>query len=158
MLTRVVITGMGVVSPNGIGKNSVLAGPSLMAKSGRKTYLPFDTSDLPVKIAGEIQDFNELDWMRPASANMSRAASRWPWPLPQRPSKTPALITKKCRSTKNARSALSWARAGGAHDFSDAQYHMYYAGKVKQISIFSIPAGPWAPCPARSACALASAA
>jgi 3-oxoacyl-[acyl-carrier-protein] synthase II len=30
---------------------------------------------------------------------------------------------------------------GGAHDFSDAQYHMYYAGKVKQISIFSIPSG-----------------
>ena len=30
---------------------------------------------------------------------------------------------------------------GGAQDFSDAQYHMYYAGKVKQISIFSIPSG-----------------
>src|SRR5437763_4665745 len=30
---------------------------------------------------------------------------------------------------------------GGAHDFSDAQYHKYYAGNVKQISIFSIPSG-----------------
>src|SRR3979411_569640 len=30
---------------------------------------------------------------------------------------------------------------GGAGDFSDAQYQMYYTGKVKQISIFSIPSG-----------------
>ena len=57
MLKRAVITGMGVISPNGIGKTAfcraILAGTS-----GVKQITRFDTSDLPVKIAGEIRDFN----------------------------------------------------------------------------------------------------
>src|SRR5262249_56077132 len=60
MLKRAVITGMGVVSPNGIGKTAFCRA-ILDGKSGVKLISRFDTSDLPVKIAGEIQDFNELD-------------------------------------------------------------------------------------------------
>src|SRR5579863_3351236 len=63
-LPRVVITGMGVVSPNGIGKEafclSVLAG-----KSGVKRITRFDPSALPVHIAGEIPEFDELAWVDP---------------------------------------------------------------------------------------------
>ncbi len=54
---RVVITGIGVVSPVGIGKdafwNSLLKG-----KSGVSTITAFDPSDFPVKIAGEVKDFD----------------------------------------------------------------------------------------------------
>lgn len=54
---RVVITGIGVVSPVGIGKdafwNSLLEG-----KSGVSTITAFDPSDFPVKIAGEVKDFD----------------------------------------------------------------------------------------------------
>src|SRR6202158_3428691 len=61
-LARVVTTGMGVVSPNGIGKQafclSVLAG-----KSGVKRITRFDPSELPVQIAGEIPEFDELAWV-----------------------------------------------------------------------------------------------
>ena len=56
MVKRAVITGMGVVSPNGIGKDefcrAILAG-----KSGVKRITRFDVSNLPVQIAGEITDF-----------------------------------------------------------------------------------------------------
>src|ERR1044072_2042337 len=62
MLPRVVITGMGVVSPNGIGKEAfcraILAG-----KSGVKRISRFDPSCLPVHIAGEIPEFDELAWV-----------------------------------------------------------------------------------------------
>src|SRR5215467_8791318 len=62
MLPRVVITGMGVVSPNGIGKDaftsSILAG-----KSGVKRISRFDPCCLPVKIAGEIPEFDEYAWV-----------------------------------------------------------------------------------------------
>src|ERR1700743_974293 len=62
MLKRAVITGMGAVSPNGIGK-AAFCRAILDGKSGVKLITRFDTSELPVKIAGEIQDFNELDWI-----------------------------------------------------------------------------------------------
>src|SRR4029077_6358398 len=62
MVPRVVITGLGVVSPNGIGKEAfclaVLAG-----KSGVKRISRFDPSALPVQIAGEIPEFDELAWV-----------------------------------------------------------------------------------------------
>ena len=62
MLPRVVITGMGVVSPNGIGKEAfcraILAG-----KSGVKRIPASDSSCLPVHIAGEISEFDELAWV-----------------------------------------------------------------------------------------------
>src|SRR5213079_34428 len=62
MLPRVVITGMGVISPNGIGKEAfcraILAG-----KSGVKRITRFDPSCLPVHIAGEISEFDELAWV-----------------------------------------------------------------------------------------------
>src|SRR5438477_11367569 len=62
MFPRVVITGLGVVSPNGIGKEAfclaVLAG-----KSGVKRISRFDPSSLPVHIAGEIPEFDELAWV-----------------------------------------------------------------------------------------------
>src|ERR1043165_1962386 len=62
MLKRAVITGMGVVSPNGIGR-AAFCRAILDGKSGVKLISSFDTKDLPVKIAGEIQNFNELDWI-----------------------------------------------------------------------------------------------
>src|SRR5579872_4244371 len=62
MLKRAVITGIGVVSPNGIGKDdfcrAILAG-----KSGVKRITRFDSSNLPVQIAGEITGFDELAWV-----------------------------------------------------------------------------------------------
>ena len=62
MLPRVVITGMGVVSPNGIGKEAFCLA-LLAGKSGVKRISRFDPSALPVHIAGEIPEFDELAWV-----------------------------------------------------------------------------------------------
>src|SRR5579862_9480369 len=62
MPPRVVITGFGVISPNGLGKEAfcraVLAG-----KSGVKRISRWDSSHLAVHIAGEIPEFDELAWV-----------------------------------------------------------------------------------------------
>jgi len=56
MNRRVVITGIGVIAPNGIGKenfwNALKEG-----KSGIKRITSFDPSNLPCQIAGEVIDF-----------------------------------------------------------------------------------------------------
>src|SRR5437667_6244936 len=62
MLPRVVITGIGVVSPNGIGKEAFCRA-ILDGKSGVKRISRFDASCLPVQIAGEIPDFDEQAWV-----------------------------------------------------------------------------------------------
>ena len=64
---RVVITGIGVVSAIGIGKESFWK--SLRAGySGIKKISSFDTSSYECKIAGEINDFDPSDFMPTATA------------------------------------------------------------------------------------------
>ena len=67
---RVVVTGLGIVSPVGIGiaeawKN-VLAGVS-----GVGPITHFDASMLPTRIAAEVKGFNAADWMHPKEVRRS---------------------------------------------------------------------------------------
>jgi beta-ketoacyl-acyl-carrier-protein synthase II len=54
---RVVITGIGVISPNGIGKENAWVGMS-SGKSGVKRVDGFDVSVFNTKIAAEVRDFD----------------------------------------------------------------------------------------------------
>jgi 3-oxoacyl-[acyl-carrier-protein] synthase II len=59
---RVVITGVGVVSALGIGKQPFLE--SLLAgRSGVRLIERFDTTDYPVKIAAEVRGFDPLEFI-----------------------------------------------------------------------------------------------
>ncbi|MCM8808198.1 MAG: beta-ketoacyl-[acyl-carrier-protein] synthase II, partial [Candidatus Omnitrophica bacterium] len=59
---RVVITGIGVIAPNGIGKENFWKALK-EGKSGIKKITSFDTTELPVKIAGEVTDFRPEDYI-----------------------------------------------------------------------------------------------
>ena len=61
---RVVITGIGILAPNGIGLDafweSLLAG-----RSGIGPITLFDATDLKSRIAGEVKNFDPLDYIEP---------------------------------------------------------------------------------------------
>ncbi len=59
---RVVITGMGVVSPVGIGKDEFWSA-LLAGRSGVGPITLFDADDFPVRIAGEVDNFDLSDRM-----------------------------------------------------------------------------------------------
>src|SRR5262249_62107756 len=59
---RVVITGMGAVSPNGVG-NAAFSEAVLRGRSGVRRISRFDPSEIQVQIAGEVPDFDELAWV-----------------------------------------------------------------------------------------------
>ncbi len=68
-MRRVVVTGMGLVTPLGLGLDHVW-GRLLAGKSGARQIEKFDTSDMPCKIACEVPigdgsngSFNADDWM-----------------------------------------------------------------------------------------------
>jgi len=64
---RVVVTGMGVVTPLGNNTDSFWQGLS-QGKSGINHITKFDCSDLPVKIAGEIKEFDISYYIDPKEA------------------------------------------------------------------------------------------
>jgi 3-oxoacyl-[acyl-carrier-protein] synthase II len=140
MVPRVVITGMGVVSPNGIGKEAfcraILAG-----KSGVKRISRFDPSNLPVHIAGEIPEFDEFAWVDPKERkHVSRVV-----PLALAAS-TEALkdagLEPSSMSIEEQRDiGVILGSGGGAQEFSEEQYRLWHSGHVKQVSLFCIPSG-----------------
>ncbi len=56
-MRRVVVTGIGVVAPNGIGREAFWSA-CVNGKSGVGPIRSFDTSSLPVHVAGEVPDFD----------------------------------------------------------------------------------------------------
>jgi 3-oxoacyl-[acyl-carrier-protein] synthase II len=55
-MRRVVITGIGIISPNGIGKNEFW-NSNIGGVSGISSIEKIDTSQLETKIAGEVKNF-----------------------------------------------------------------------------------------------------
>lgn len=131
---------MGVVSPNGLGKEAfcraVLAG-----KSGVKRISRWNPSHLAVQVAGEIPEFDELAWV---DARERKHVSRV----------VPLCVAATTEAVKDAgidTAAMSvdekrqigivLGTGGGAQEFSESQYKLWHSGKEKQCSIFCIPSG-----------------
>ena len=60
---RVVITGLGAVAPNGIGKDKFWEA-LINGQSGIKAITRFDTSPYPTKVGGEVQGFEFLTFFK----------------------------------------------------------------------------------------------
>jgi 3-oxoacyl-[acyl-carrier-protein] synthase II len=67
---RVVVTGLGIVSPVGNGIKEAWAN-LLQGKSGVGPITRFDASALPTRIAAEVKNFNAADWMHPKETRRS---------------------------------------------------------------------------------------
>jgi len=62
MTRRVVVTGLGLISPLGIGTEPTWEG-LVAGTSGAGAITRFDTTDFPVRIAAEVKGFNPEDWL-----------------------------------------------------------------------------------------------
>lgn len=67
-IRRVVITGLGVVAPNGIGKDEVWKN-SVAGKNCIERITKFDVEKFPVKMAGEIKNFVATDFIAARQAH-----------------------------------------------------------------------------------------
>ncbi len=137
---RVVITGMGVVSPNGTGRKAFTRA-ILEGRSGVKKITRFDASNIPVRIAGEVQDFDELAWVEKRERrNMSRVL-----PLAIAAA-TEALADAGVQSDtmsldERRRTGVVMGSGGGAMEFTEEQYRLFFQGEHRRMSVFCIPSG-----------------
>ena len=140
MTTRIVITGMGVISPNGQGKQAFCRAV-LDGKSGVKRISRFDPSELPVHIAGEIPDFDELAWI---DARERKHVSRVV-PLCLAAStealKDAALDPASMSLEQKREIGIILGSGGGAQEYSEQNYKLWHSGQERHVSLFCIPSG-----------------
>jgi 3-oxoacyl-[acyl-carrier-protein] synthase II len=135
---RVVITGMGCVTPLGIGReafwNALIKG-----ESGVRRIESFDVSNSPVKIAAEVRDF---DWQAqlnpkdrkhvPRTVPLALAAAREA--LEDAALKPNDLSLEQRRAT-----GVVLGTGGGGLAFTEQQYSYWYIGPANKASVYTIP-------------------
>ena len=131
---------MGIVSPNGIGKQA-FSQAVLEGKSGVKRISRWDPSSLPVHIAGEIPEFDELAWI---DARERKHVSRVvPIAIAAcaEAIKSGGLDPASMSMEEKREIGIVIGSGGGAQEFSEEQYRLWHSGNIKQVSLFCIPSG-----------------
>ena len=140
MKRRVVITGMGVVSPNGVGKAAFTQGV-LEGRSGVRRISRFDPAEIPVQIAGEVADFDELAWVEKRERkHVSRVL-----PLAIAASSeafaSAGIEPGSLSLEQKRRIGVILGSGGGSQEFTEEQYRLFFHQQYKHMSLFCVPTG-----------------
>ncbi|HWR53777.1 MAG TPA: beta-ketoacyl-[acyl-carrier-protein] synthase family protein [Bryobacteraceae bacterium] len=138
MERRVVITGIGAVSPNGIGREAFWTA-TRCGVSGVRQIARFDPTGFAVRIAGEVPGFDESAWIAPKDRpHVSRAAPLAIAAVSE--ALGDAAIDPSCLDRDQLRQiGLVLGSGGGSGEFIEEQYRLYYSGREKQCSVYVIP-------------------
>lgn len=138
MKRRVAITGIGAVSPNGIGREAFWEA-TRQGRSGVGRITRFDPAGFQVQIAGEVADFDENAFVDPKDRpHVSRCV-----PLAIAAARE-AVADAGMEPGKMSRDELRsvgvlTGSGGGSQEFTEQQYRLYYGGHEKQCSVYTIP-------------------
>ena len=140
MTRRVVITGTGAVSPNGVG-NQEFGDAILAGRSGVRRITHFDPAEIPVQVAGEIRDFNELAWVekrerKHVSRVLPLALAAASQAFSDAGIDPPSLPLERKR-----RFGVILGSGGGAQEFTEEQYRLFFHQQYRQMSLFCVPTG-----------------
>jgi 3-oxoacyl-[acyl-carrier-protein] synthase II len=138
MKRRVVVTGIGAVSPNGIGREKFWKA-TRQGVSGVRHITRFDVSDFAVKVAGEIVDFDESRYVNAKDRqHVSRAVPLAVAAVDEGVADS-GLEPKRMTREELRGIGVIVGSGGGSQEFTEEQYRLYYTGHSKQCSVYTIP-------------------
>ena len=135
---RVVITGLGCVTPLGVGREAFWGG-LVRGESGVRRIEGFDVSDSPVRIAGQVKNF---DWEGELKAKDRRHVARTvPLALAAAREALDDARLQPSDFSLDERHAFGvvLGTGGGGLAFTEAQYARYFRGESKEASVYTIP-------------------
>jgi 3-oxoacyl-[acyl-carrier-protein] synthase II len=132
---RVVVTGLGIISP--VGNSIAAAWENILAgRSGIGPITNFDVSDFPVRIAGEIRDFDVSDYIPGKDARRMGAFIHYGIAAASQAIADSGLEITASNATR-AGVAIG-SGIGGLHGIENA-YQAYIDGGPRKISPFFVP-------------------
>src|SRR3989475_8352733 len=131
---------MGTVSPNGVG-NPAFSEAVLQGRSGVGRISRFDPSEIPVQIAGEVRDFDELAWVekrerKHVSRVLPLALAAATEALREAGIDPASLLLEEKR-----RFGVILGSGGGSQEFTEEQYRLFFHHQYRQMSLFCVPTG-----------------
>ncbi|PYX70015.1 MAG: beta-ketoacyl synthase [Acidobacteria bacterium] len=134
MTRRVVITGMGAVSPNGVGNQEF--GDAIVH---RITH--FDPSEIPVQVAGEVRDFDELAWVEKRERKHVSRVLPLALAAASQAFSDAGIDPASLPLERKRRFGVILGSGGGAQEFTEEQYRLFFHQQYRQMSLFCVPTG-----------------
>src|SRR3954452_12757761 len=131
---------MGVVSPNGIG-NAAFSDAILAGKSGVRRITHFDSAEIPVQIAGEVPDFDELAWIEKRERKHVSRVLPLALAAATEALKTAGLDSESMPLAERQRFGVILGSGGGSQEFTEEQYRLFFHQQYKSMSLFCVPTG-----------------
>jgi 3-oxoacyl-[acyl-carrier-protein] synthase II len=138
MKRRTVVTGIGAIAPNGIGREAYWeALRNGVSGVGRITR--FNPECMQVQIAGEVTDFNEEQWVSPKDRPHISRAALLGIAAASEALEDAGLAVERMNRDKLRQIGVYTGSGGCAQDWTEEQYRFYYEGRQKQCSVYVIP-------------------
>jgi len=139
-LRRVVITGMGAVSPNGVGREA-FAAAALAGTSGVGRISHFDPSEIPVQIAGEVRGFDELAWVDKRERKHVSRVLPLALAAANEALEHAGIDAASLPLEERRRFAVILGSGGGSQEFTEEQYRLFFQQDYRRMSLFCVPTG-----------------
>ena len=138
MPRRVVITGMGAVSPNGIGTEAFWCA-TRKGLSGVAAITRFDTSGMAVRVAGEVKDFREEVYVTAKDRPHTSRATPLAIAAVTEALQWAGLDTAAMDRDQLRGIGVIVGSGGGSVEFTEEQYRLYHSGNWRQCSVYVVP-------------------
>jgi 3-oxoacyl-[acyl-carrier-protein] synthase II len=134
---QVVVTGIGVVAPNGIGADAY-CGALRDGVSGVTAITLFNSDNLDCRVAAEVKNFCcEHSLSRQDARRVGRA-------VPLLLAATQEALTRAgiCWQRLSVEDKQSWGvvigSGGGTPDFTEEQYRLYFSDQLRRVSAYNV--------------------
>ena len=137
---RVVVTGIGCLSPNGNGREA-FADALRLGNSGVDRISLFDPEGLPVTIAGELKGFDPTAWVGAKDIRHVSRAVPMAIAASSEALEDAGIDPAQLSLTERRGMGVVLGTGGGAIEFTERMYHLYYTNQTRKASIYAIPSG-----------------
>lgn len=131
------MTGIGVVSPNGIGleryQESLREG-----RAGIDTITAFDAGALTCRIAGEVKDICPQDFLSAKDLKRTGRAVHLAIPAAHEALQRARLCVRHLSLEEKQSWGVILGSGGGTPDFLEEQYRLYYGEQLHKLSVYNI--------------------
>src|SRR6202158_2398567 len=124
---------MGVVRPKGVGNGAFSDGVLRISR--------FDSAEIPVQIAGEVTNFDELAWVEKRERKHVSRVLPLALAAATEALRTAGIDTASLPLEKKRRFGVILGSGGGSQEFTEEQYRLFFHQQFKQMSLFCVPTG-----------------
>jgi 3-oxoacyl-[acyl-carrier-protein] synthase II len=134
---RVVVTGLGAVSPNGVGVPAFWEA-TRCGTSGIDTIRLFDPEPLPCRVAGEVKEFRPEDFLPQQELRRMGRAVPFAIAAAREALQTANFRTDSMSLDERRRWGVVLGSGGGTPDFVEEQYRLYFNDQLRKVSAYNI--------------------